>query len=75
MRREVLIVEADLQRKLVSGIHRGNVFTKMLDVQWSQTRSTARPILATWKLNTEPCTKPYEIWIYIYEKETRITCK
>ena len=47
MRREVLVAEADLQWKLASGIQRGNVFTKILDVQWSQTRSTARPILAT----------------------------
>ena len=37
----------DLQWKLVSGIQRGNVFTKLLDVQWIQTRSTARLILAT----------------------------
>ena len=47
MGRKVLVVEADLQRKLVSGIQRGNVFTNILDVQWSQTRSIAHPILAT----------------------------
>ena len=47
MRREVLVAEADLQWKLVSGIKRGNVFTNILDVQWIQTRSIAHPILAT----------------------------
>ena len=59
----------DLQWKLVSGIQRGNAFTKFLDVQWSQTRSTARPILATWKLSTQSCTKPHEIWIYIWKRD------
>ena len=43
----MLVAEADLQWKLVSGIQRGNVFTKLLDVQWNQNRSTAHPILAT----------------------------
>ena len=62
----------DLQWKLVSGIQRGNSFTKFLDVQWSLTRSMARPILATWNLNTQSCTKPHEIWIYIYEKRDKI---
>ena len=37
----------DLQWKLVSGIERGNAFRKFLYVQWSQTRSIARSILAT----------------------------
>ena len=59
----------DLQWKLVSGIQRGNAFTKMLDVQWSQTRSTARPILATWKLNTQSCTKRHETCIYIWKRD------
>ena len=59
----------DLQWKLVSGIQRGNAFTKLLDVQWSQTRSTTHPILATWKLNTQSCTKPHEIWIYIWKRD------
>ena len=57
----------DLQGKLVSGIQRGNDFKKKWDVQWSQNRSTAHPILATWKLNTQSCTKPREIWIYIWK--------
>ena len=57
----MLVAEADMQWKLVSGIHRGNVFTKNLDVNWSQTISIAHPILAT-------CTKPHEIWIYIWKR-------
>ena len=43
----MLVAEADLQWKLVSGIQRGNIFIKILDVQWIQTRPTTRPILAT----------------------------
>ena len=41
-------------------------FEKGMAASIYQTRSTARPILVTWKLNTQPCTKSYEIWIYIY---------
>ena len=68
-RREVLVAKADLQWKLVSGIQRGNVFTNILDVQWIQTRSTAHPILATWKLNIQSYMKPHEIWIYIWKRD------
>ena len=59
----------DLQWKPVSGMQMGNAFTKNFDVQWIQTRSTACPILATWKLNTQSCMKPNEIWIYIWKRD------
>ena len=58
-----------MQWKLASGKQRGNVFTNILDVQWSQTRSIAHPILATWNLNTQFCMKPPEIWIYIWKRD------
>ena len=58
----------DLQWKLVSRIQRGNAFKNIFNVQWSQIRSTGRPILATWKLNTQSCMKPHEIWIYIWKR-------
>ena len=59
----------DLQWKFISGIQRGNGFTKMLYLQGSQTRSMAHPILATWNLNTLSCMKPHEIWIYIWKRD------
>ena len=65
----MLVAKADLQWKLVSGIQRDSVFTKILDVQWIQTRSIAHPILATWKLNTQSYMKPHEIWIYIWKRD------
>ena len=42
-----LVAGMDLQKRLVSGMPRGNAFKKHSDAQWSQDRSIVHPTLAT----------------------------